>query len=101
MNAYGENCAWSQYPTASWITPPPPPPPLCVTPWEIEVLLALLWAEHCVRLSVACFHCSLSSEAGSSAVWCCWPDSEQRAQGQEPGIGAEGCSLLPRGMRLF
>jgi len=34
----------------------------------MEVLLALLLDEHRVRLTVAFFHCSLSSEAGSSDV---------------------------------
>lgn len=34
----------------------------------MEVLLALLLDEQCVRLSVAFFHHSLSSEAGSSNV---------------------------------
>lgn len=56
--------AWSRYSPASRRIPPD------VTPWDMEVLLALLWAEQCERLSVACRHHSLSSEAGSSDVCC-------------------------------
>lgn len=50
-------------PTASWGIPLG-----YVTPWEMEVLLALLGAEHCVRLSVVCFPCILSSETRRSDV---------------------------------
>lgn len=95
-NACGENCSRRQYPTVSWRLPL-----RRAAPWEIEVLLALLGAEHCVRLSVVCFPCSLSSEAGRSDVCGVASSTEQEAQGQEPATGAEGCSLIPGGMRLF
>lgn len=63
MNASGENCSWRQYPTASCRIPLGN-----VAPWEMEVLLALLGAEHCVRLSADCFPCILSSETKRSDV---------------------------------
>lgn len=39
-----------------------------VTPWEMEVLLALLGAQHCAIPSVVCFPCILSSETRRSDV---------------------------------
>lgn len=70
----------------------------------MEVLLALLGAEHCVRLSAVCFPCILSAETGSDVCGAAsltlsrkHRDRRQRSR----GTGAEDCSLIPRGMRLF
>lgn len=107
MNAYGENRSSSWYPTTSGRIHP-----CCVT--SGMEMLALSPTEHCVSLSAACFHHSLSSEAaghcsvhgvpglsggrelgGSSLAW------EQRAAACFPWDGALLDSDLLAGETAF